>query len=61
MRFTFNTLDCGKSLEDMKFQNPAAIKYKPTGAGITIAPDYTQIWKHTQMSDCKLSYCVLKQ
>ena len=41
MRFTFNTLDCGKSLEDMKFQNPAAIKYKPTGAGITIAPDYT--------------------
>ena len=57
---TQNPFDCSGALVDASFANPAAIAYNSAGSSVTVAAGFTDIFTHSQTTDCPVTACILK-
>ena len=55
-----NPVDCSGALVDASYPNPAPIAYNSAGFSITVATGFTDIFTHTQTTDCPVTACIIK-
>ena len=57
---TQNPLDCSIALTHVGFTDPAAISFNSAGTGVTVASGFSDIFTHSQPTDCPVTSCVLR-
>ena len=57
---TQNALDCSTALTDAGFANPPAIPYNSVGTGFVVTTGFSDIFTHSQTTECPVTSCVLK-